>query len=129
MGMTDEQWSVVAPLLPELPRRSDGRGRPWRSSREVLHGMLWILRTGPPWHDLPEQYPPYPTGHRRFQRWGTDGPLGKLRPALAEARHDRGGLDLSECCIDGTFVAAQKGKWMRSWSGARLWRAPFGSTG
>jgi transposase len=42
-----------------MPRHADGRGRPWRSSREVLNGIMWILRTGAQWADLPERYPPY----------------------------------------------------------------------
>src|SRR5262245_21314573 len=69
MDLTDEQWSVVEPLIGQMPRRADGRGRPWRSSREVLDGIRWILRTGAQWQDVPERYPPYQTCHRRFQRW------------------------------------------------------------
>ena len=45
-GLTDTQWAYIEPLLPELPRRVDGRGRPWRDSREVLNGILWILLNG-----------------------------------------------------------------------------------
>jgi transposase len=44
--LTDEQWAVIEPHLPELPRCEDGRGRPWRESREVMNGILWILRSG-----------------------------------------------------------------------------------
>ena len=109
MDLTDEQWSVIEQLLPELPRRSDRRGRPWRSSREVLNGILWILRTGAPWRDLPDRYPPYQTCHRRFQRWVNDGSLERVLHSLAEDLRDRGGLDLSECFIDGTFISAKKG--------------------
>jgi transposase len=46
MDPTDEQWVVLEPLIGEMPRRTDGRGRPWRRSRKVLNGILWILRTG-----------------------------------------------------------------------------------
>ena len=109
MDLTDAQWSVVSSLLPELPKRSDGRGRPWRCSRAVFDGILWILRTGAPWHDLPDRYPPYQTCHRRFQRWVSDGSLAQILHALAEDLYERGGLDLSECFIDGTFVAAKRG--------------------
>lgn len=49
MDLTDEQWATLAPLLPELPRRTDGRGRPWADSRKLLNGMLWVLRTGAQW--------------------------------------------------------------------------------
>ena len=109
MDLTDEQWAVISSLLPDLPRRRDGRGRPWRLSRETLKGMLWRLRTGAPWHDLPGRYPPYQTCHRRFQRWVSDGTLTRILQALAEDLHERGGLDLRECFIDGTWVAAKKG--------------------
>jgi transposase len=67
MDLTDEQWDLLEPLIPQPPRRKDGRGRPWRDPRDVLNGILWILRTGAPWKDLPERYPPYQTCHRRFQ--------------------------------------------------------------
>jgi transposase len=66
MELTDEQWAVLAPLIPEVPRREDGKGRPRRAAREVLDGILWILRTGAQWADLPDRHPPYQTCHRRF---------------------------------------------------------------
>jgi transposase len=107
--LSDEQWAVIETLLGEMPRRIDGRGRPWRNNREVMNGILWILRTGAPWADLPERFPPYQTCHRRFQLWVKDGTLHKLLTALAEDLQTRGEFDLSECFIDGTFVSAKKG--------------------
>jgi transposase len=84
MDLTDEQWEVLEPLIAHPPRRADGRGRPWRDPRDVLNGILWILRTGAPWHDLPERYPPYQTCHRRFQKWVEEGTLSRILEALAE---------------------------------------------
>ncbi len=110
MDLTDEQWEVLQPLIPEPPRREDGRGRPWREPRDVLNGILWILRTGAPWKDLPERYPPYQTCHRRFQRWREEGVLSRILEVLAEDLKERGEIDLSECYIDGTFVVAKKGE-------------------
>ena len=46
MDLTDEQWAVLEPLVPTPRVRADGRGRPWRDPRDVLNGMLWILKTG-----------------------------------------------------------------------------------
>ena len=66
MELSDKEWEVIEPLLPELP--SNKPGRPWCGSREVLDGILWVLRTGAPWRDLPEKYPSYQTCHRRFQQ-------------------------------------------------------------
>jgi hypothetical protein len=104
MDLTEEQWSVIAPLLPAPRVRKDKRGRPWRDPRDVLNGILWVLRTGAPWHDLPDRYPPYQTCHRRFQSWALD-----LLRALAQDLKERGGIDVSECFIDGTFAGAKKG--------------------
>lgn len=109
MDLTDAQWRRLAPLIPVPPRRADGRGRPWIDARAVLNGILWILRTGAPWHDLPDRYPPYQTCHRRFQQWVRDGTFQRVLEALAEDLWLRGGLDVSECFIDGSFVPAKKG--------------------
>ena len=108
MDLTEAQWEKLKPLLAPK-RRSDGRGRPWRDARVVLNGVLWVLRTGAPWHDLPECYPPYQTCHRRFQQWQRDGTLTRLLHALAEDLRARGKLDLSETFIDASFSSAKKG--------------------
>ncbi len=109
MELTDEQWMILEPLIPKPARREDGKGRPRRASREVLEGICWILRTGAQWADLPERYPPYQTCHRRFQEWERNGVLQRVLETLAQDLEQRGQLDLSECFIDGTFVAAKKG--------------------
>jgi transposase len=70
----------------------------------VLNGVLWILRTGAPWGDLPDRYPPYQTCHRYFQQWCRDGTLKRLFHALAEDLYERGGIDITEDFIDGTLV-------------------------
>jgi len=108
MDLTAAQWEVLRPLLTPK-RRFDGRGRPWRDARAVLNGILWVLRTGAPWHDLPDRYPPYQTCHRRFQQWQRDGTLTRLLHALAEDLRARGKLDLSETFIDASFSSAKKG--------------------
>jgi transposase len=108
MDLTDAQWAVLEPLLPKPRLRRDRRGRPWRDPRDVLNGILWILRTGAPWKDLPERYPSYQTCHRRFQRWVQNGTLRHVLKALAADLHARGALDLSETFIDGSFAGAKK---------------------
>ncbi|NIW35711.1 MAG: transposase, partial [Gemmatimonadetes bacterium] len=82
---------VVGPLIPEPRRRRDGRGRPRRDRREVVNGILWILRTGAQWADLPERYPPYQTCHRYFQQWCRETehrrrPLARRRTWTSRAR-------------------------------------------
>ena len=109
MDLTDQQWKVVETILPEDPVWDDGRGRPWSDRRKVLNGVLWILRTGAPWQDLPSRYGPHQTAHRRFQNWVRSGVIEKILLALAEHLKEAGGLDLKECFVDGTFVPAKKG--------------------
>ncbi len=109
MDLTDTHWELVAPLIPNPPRRKDGRGRPRRERREVLAGVLWILRTGAQWAELPRRYPPYQTCHRYFQQWYRDGTLKRLLHALAQDLYERGKIDISEAFIDGTFAGAKKG--------------------
>ncbi len=139
MELTDAQWAIIKPLIPTPRRRKDGRGRPWRNPREVLGGILWVLRTGAPWRDLPERYPPYQTCHRRFQQWCREGTLKRLLHALAESLYERGAIDLTECFIDATFAGAKKGalasgrrngaRAPRSWplQTARVFLSPLGS--
>ncbi len=109
MDLTDAQWSFIEPLIPSPPHRPDRRGRPWRDPRDVLNGILWILRTGAPWKDLPERYPPYQTCHRRFQQWCRDGTIERVLHGLAQDLYERGKLDITEAFIDGTFAGAKKG--------------------
>ena len=119
MDLTDEQWAVLQSIIPTPPRRPDGRGRPWREARAVLNGILWILRTGAQWKDLPARYPPYQTCHRRFQQWVRSGVLEQILRVLATDLHERGEIELSECFIDGTFVVAKKG--------GAVWERPSGA--
>jgi hypothetical protein len=71
--LTDTQWAILDPLIPEPPRRKDRRGRPWKSRRSVLSGILWVLRTGAPWSDLPERYPLLPDVPSQISAMGAVG--------------------------------------------------------
>jgi transposase len=108
--LTDPQWTVLDALIPEQPRRKDRRGRPWKGRRSVLNGILWVLRTGAPWADLPERYPSYQTCHRRFQQWVRSGIMRGVLEALAEDLRIQGRLDVREAFIDGSFAPAKKGE-------------------
>jgi len=109
MDLTDEQWTILEPLIPKPRLRADRRGRPWCDDRQVLNGILWVLRTGAHWRDVPDRYPSPATCHRRHQHWVRTGVFGKILQALAEDLRDRGKLDLTECFIDGTFTVAKRG--------------------
>ena len=109
MDLTDEQWHIVETILPPDRVRADRRGRPWSDRRTTLNGILWILRTGAPWKDLPERYGSYQTVHRRFQNWVRAKVLEQVLLAVAQDLKERGGLDLSEWFVDGSFAPAKKG--------------------
>jgi len=103
--LTDEQWKKIEPLLPQ----SSGRGRPWADNRRVLEGILWVLKTGARWRDLPPEYPSPSTCWRRLQLWEEqDVWLDVWRQFLAEL-DARGQLDWSESFVDGSFAPAKKG--------------------
>ena len=91
--LTDEQWEVIERVLPEQTVRRDGRGRPWKNNREVLNGIIWILRSGARWKDLPKDFPSYQTCHRRFQQWVEDGTLRKILEELAQDLEECGEID------------------------------------
>ena len=66
--LTDAQWARIALHLPK-PKAKPKGGRPRADDRACLEGILWILRTGARWRDLPEQYPGPVTGWRRLVEW------------------------------------------------------------
>jgi len=95
--LTDFEWSVIEPLLPNKPRRV-----PRVHDRRVLNGIFWVLRSGAPiracWADLPERYGPKTTCYNRFRRWTRAGVWDRIMDALTEAYN--GDIQM----IDGTSV-------------------------
>ena len=109
MELTDKQWDIIEPVLPKSKSKPGKRGRPAVDKREVFNGVLWILRTGAQWREMPERYPPHQTCHRYFQRWSQSGVLEKLLRRLASDLIERGELEIEEGFIDGSFSSAKKG--------------------
>lgn len=72
--ITDKAWERMAPLLPE----NGHRGGQWQDHRKVVNGILWKLRTGAPWRDLPERYGPWQTCYDRLVRWRREGIWDRL---------------------------------------------------
>ena len=79
MELTDAQWEIIAGLLPKGKSGPGRKGRPRRNNREVFEGILWILRTGARWKDLPSEFPSYQTCHtQNFPKSRRRGPLRSL---------------------------------------------------
>ena len=102
--LTDEEWSCIA----EVFSRPAATGRPPRDRREVIDGILWILRTGSPWRDLPEEFGPWQSAWRLFDQWNSDGTLDRILQRLQSAFVDLGEMDHALWCIDGTVVRAAR---------------------
>jgi transposase len=71
--LTDAAWARIETVLP-----ASGRGGQWRDHRQVINGILWHLRTGAPWRDMPERYGPWKTCHERLRRWTADGTWDRI---------------------------------------------------
>ena len=88
MDLTNEQWAILELLIPEPPRRPDGRGRPWKPARDVLNGVLWVLpvSTVP---DLPSSFPALGArrGHGQDLALLGPGPERARRPGRAGMLH------------------------------------------
>ena len=78
MELTSMQWSAISRPFPEGKSGKGKRGRPRRGNREILEGILWILRTGARWCDLPDHFTPCQTCHRRFSEWVREGVLNEV---------------------------------------------------
>jgi transposase len=103
--LSDAQWAVLAPLLPPQKPRT---GKPNKDHRLVVEGMLWILRTGAPWRDLPSAYGPSSTVANRFYRWWNAGVWARVLSGLQAAGDARGELDWLLQYLDGTVVRAHQ---------------------
>ncbi len=83
-------------------------GRPPCDRRQVLDGILWVLRTGAAWRDLPEEFGKWQSVWRLFDQWNSDGTLDAILNRLRAAHIDAGELDRVLWCIDGTIVRAAR---------------------
>ena len=106
--LTDAQWETIRPLLPKRPRPRRG-GRPRAPDRKVLEGILWILRSGARWQDLPDEFPHPSTCWRRLRDWEEQGVWEKLWRRFVAQLNQQKQLQWSEAFLDGSFVPAKKG--------------------
>jgi len=101
--LTNEQWERVRGLLP--PQKPN-IGRPAEDHRQILNGMLWVLRTGAPWRDLPERYGKWTTIYSRFQRWRKSGTWERIFAQLQSLLDQESNVDWEIHYIDSTTVRA-----------------------
>jgi transposase len=104
----DEQWERIEPFIPKRKRSPRG-GRPPADDRACLEGILWVLRSGARWRDLPERYPSPSTCWRRLVEWEGEGVLVEIWQAFLDSLDERGLLDWDEVFVDASFSSAKKG--------------------
>ena len=107
--LTDEQWNLLKGLFPRQKR-----GGKWNDHRTTLNGMLWILRSGAPWRDLPDRYGKWKSVYHRFNRWRREGLFDRILKALQIRLDKQGKIDWDLWLVDGSNVRAS-----RSAAGAR----------
>ena len=106
--LSDSQWEKIQPLLPKLKRHR--RGRPPKDNRVVLEGILWVLKTGARWRDVPSDIGV--SGSvcwKRLRRWDQQGVWLRIWRAFLSELDQRGRLDWRESFLDGSFAPAKKG--------------------
>ena len=87
---------------------SDATGRPPANRRDMGDGILWILRAGSPWRDLPKEFGKWSTVWNSFDTWNSDGTLAAILDRLRGQVVDSQELDSELWCVDGTSVRAAK---------------------
>jgi transposase len=107
--LTDEEWSLVEPLIP--PAKRGGRKREV-VVREVVNGVMYVLSTGCQWRYIPKNLPPRSTVHDYLTRWNDDGTIERIHHALYVQCREALGREASPtaCVIDSQSVkSAEKG--------------------
>lgn len=103
--LSNAQWDRLAALLPPA---KPAVGRPNADHRTVLNGILWKLRTGAPWRDLPERYGPWSTVYSRFWRWQRAGVWEWVFAAVQQQADAADALDWTVHFVDGTVIRAHQ---------------------
>ncbi len=103
--LSDQEWER---LEPHLPPEKPETGRPNEDHRRIINGILWRLRTGAPWRDLPKRYGPWSTVSSRFRRWRLAGIWDRILTAVQREADAAGEVDWSVAFVDGTVIRAHQ---------------------
>lgn len=106
--LTDKQWERVKPFLPAVEPSPRG-GRPRADDRACLEGILWVLRSGARWKDLPDCFPSPSTCWRRLNEWAEAGVLVEIWHTFLDELDEQGLLNWEEIFVDASFSPAKKG--------------------
>ncbi|HET8907929.1 MAG TPA: IS5 family transposase [Ktedonobacterales bacterium] len=105
LALTDEQWRRIKPLLPAARKE----GRPRADDRRTLEGILYVLRTGCRWGDLPPEYGSGVTCWRRLTQWEADGTWERVWKTLMSTLDPQAKLAWARAFLAGTIVPVRRG--------------------
>ena len=103
--LQDSEWELIRDIV--APRRA-GKGRRIEDPRRLLNGMMWILRTGAPWRDLPRRYGPWQTVYHHFSAWRREGVIDQVLQELQLRLDENGYIEWDLWCVDGSTVRASR---------------------
>ncbi len=106
--LTDRQWEQVKRFIPQVAPSVKG-GRPRADDRACFEGILWVLRSGARWKDLPDSFPAPSTCWRRLSEWEGAGVFVEMWHAFIDELDENGRMNWDELFIDGSFAPAKKG--------------------
>jgi transposase len=101
--LSDEKWSRLEPLLPQARR-----GPRARDQRRILNGIIWLDKTGAPWHDLPERYGSWRTVASQFYRWVRVGVWNQILAQVQQQDDQQGQVDWQTHYVDGSVIRAHQ---------------------
>src|SRR5271169_199821 len=101
--MSEAEWRVLQDLL---PAERGLKSRPAHDNRTIVNGILWHLRTGAPWRDVPEKYGKWMTVYQRFRRWSEAGVWEAVASTLAQAMADNSRHSIDSTTVRGHVSAA-----------------------
>lgn len=102
--LSDGEWARLVPHLPT----NVGRGGRWNCHRRVINGILFRLRTGIPWRDLPPRFGRWKTVHDRHRRWSADGTWDRILRLVQADADAEGRIDWSMVSVDSTCCRAHQ---------------------
>lgn len=107
-NLTSEQWELLEPLFPK--QNFEKGGRPRADDRRTLNGILWVLKTGAQWSEMPKDYGSCVTCWRRLKRWQEENIWPKIWKRLLTVLDKKERIDWAISFLDGSFVPARKGE-------------------
>ena len=105
--LSNKQWEIIAPLLPKQDISKGGRPR--ADDKKTIEGIIWVLKTGSQWSEMPTVYGHYSTCWRRLNKWMKDGTWEKIWKALLKQLKDADLLHLQATALDASFSPSKKG--------------------